>query len=228
MTTHSFYTALNFHGDPNIGLYGFATEKFCLVGPSNGKLDLHEKLKNTLNVPIHNISVLHLDLIRILITGNSKNIVVPNFLFDRDITALEQTLKKYKASVHVIESELALGNLIILNDNGIVISPMLRKLQQDFEKAFGLRCGVTTIAGLNPLGSLAIATNKGCLVHPQIKESEAKIIESVLGVSIDVGTVNFGSPHPGSGIIANSKGFAVGSSTSGPELGRIAETLGFD
>lgn len=221
----SFYTALNFHGDPNVGLYGFATNRFCLLGPTSEKA---KKLHEILKVPIHNVSVLHLDLIRILITGNSHGIVVPNFLVDRDIASLEHALAKHSANIHVLDTEQAVGNLMIINDKGIIIPPILRRFQNELEKFFGLKCGVTAIAGLQSLGSLGIATNKGCLVHPQIKDSEAKIIESVLGVPLDVGTVNFGSPYPGSGIIANIHGFAAGSSTSGPELGRIAETLGFD
>jgi translation initiation factor 6 len=115
-----------------------------------------------------------------------------------------------------------------MNDNGIVIPPTLKRLQNQLEKFFGLPCNITTIAGLNPLGSLGIATNKGVLVHPQITDKEAKMIERTLEVPLDVGTVNFGSPYPGSGIIANSHGFVAGTSTSGIELGRIAETFGFD
>jgi len=225
MAHASFYTALNFHGDPNIGLYGFASDRYCLLGSSSDKI---KKLKEILKVPVHNVSVLHLDLIRILMTGNSQGVVVPNFLYDRDIEALLHALAKHRASVHILGTEQAVGNLVLMNDKGIVIPPLLKRFEKQLEKFFGLKCAVTTIAGLNPLGSLAIATNKGCLVHPQIKESEIKVIESTLDVQADVGTVNFGSPYPGSGIIANSHGFAAGTATSGPELGRIAETLGFE
>ena len=223
--SHTFYTALNFHGDPNVGLYGFATERFCLLGPESEKA---RALAEILKVPVHHVSILHLDLIRILVTGNSHGIVAPNILFDRDVEALEHALSPHKAHVLTLDTEHALGNLMLINDKGIVIPPVLRSFEKELEKFFGLPCAVTTIAGLSPLGSLGIATNKGCLAHPQITDDEAKIIERTLGVPLDVGTVNFGSPYPGSGIIANSHGFAAGSACSGPELGRIAEALGFD
>jgi len=44
---------------------------------------------------------------------------------------------------------------------------------------------------------------------------------------VDVGTVNFGSPLVGSGILANSRGYVAGDETTGPELGRIEDALGF-
>lgn len=221
----TFYTALNFHGDSNVGLYGFATERFCLLGPSSEK---SKKLEEILKVPVHNVSVLHLDLIHILVTGNSHNVVVPNMLFDRDIAALEHVLAHHKVKLLVLNTEHALGNMMLVNDSGIVIPPILKKFKPDLEKFFGLKCSITRIAGLSTLGTSGIATNKGCLVHPQVKEDEAKIIEAALGVPLDVGTVSFGSPYPGSGIISNSHGFAAGTGTSGPELGRIAEALGFE
>jgi translation initiation factor 6 len=221
----TFYTALDFHGDPNIGLYGFATDRYCLLGPESEKAG---KLAEILKVPVHRASILHLDLIRILVTGNAHGAVAPNILFERDIAALEHALAHHKAQLLVLDTERALGNLMLLNDKGIVIPPVLRRFRSELERFFGLECAVTTIAKLSPLGSLGIATNRGCLAHPQIADEEAKIVERALGVPLDVGTVNFGSPYPGSGIIANSHGFAAGSSCSGPELGRIAEALGFD
>ena len=42
-----------------------------------------------------------------------------------------------------------------------------------------------------------------------------------------IGTVNHGSPVIGSGLIANSKGAIIGNQTTGIEMGRIEEALGF-
>ena len=220
----TFYTNLSIHGDANVGLYGFATERYCLFG-SEG--EAAKKLR-IMKVPVHSVSILHLDLIRILITGNSQGVIAPNILFDNDVKALEDALGEHKVQVFRLGTEYALGNLMLMNDNGIVIPPILKKFKPNLEKFFGLPCEITTIAKLSTLGTLGLATNKGCIVHPQVKDKEADIIEKTLGVKLDVGTVNFGSPYPGSGIIANAHGFITGTSTSGPELGRIAEALGFD
>jgi len=38
---------------------------------------------------------------------------------------------------------------------------------------------------------------------------------------VDIGTVNMGSIHIGSGIVCNDEHFLVGGDTTGPEIGRI-------
>jgi translation initiation factor 6 len=84
-----------------------------------------------------------------------------------------------------------------------------------------------TVGGLKTVGMAAIATNQGILVHPRTSEAELKVLEDLFGLPVDVGTVNFSSPLVGSGILANSKGYLAGADTTGPELGRIDEALGF-
>ena len=64
-------------------------------------------------------------------------------------------------------------------------------------------------------------------MHPEVTEEEADVIEKTLDVSLELGTVNFGSPYPGSGVIANSSGFIASRACSGTELGRISEALDF-
>ena len=46
-------------------------------------------------------------------------------------------------------------------------------------------------------------------------------------VPADVGTVNRGTRLVGSGSVANSHGVLVGLDTTGPEMARIEESLGF-
>ena len=84
-----------------------------------------------------------------------------------------------------------------------------------------------TIGGLKTVGMAGVATNMGLLVHPRISEEEIAVLEKLFGLPVDVGTVNLGSPLVGSGVLANSKGYLAGIETSGPELGRIEDALGF-
>jgi translation initiation factor 6 len=53
------------------------------------------------------------------------------------------------------------------------------------------------------------------------------LIEDVLGVKPMVGTVSFGSPYVGAGVCASNTGAISGSQTTGPELNRIEDALGF-
>ncbi len=212
----------NFDGDPNLGLYGFATDKYCIIGRETHA----DKLKSVLKVPVHSWNIFNMDLIRLFCTGNSSGIVVPHLVgaYDSDMT---DKMKKQFDVLIIKDNHSSIGNLMILNDNGIILSPLLKKHKKDVEKFFGLRCELTTIANLNIVGNLGFATNKGCLLHPKVKEKEKRIIEKTLQVDADITTVNFGSPYPGAGLIANSNGLIVSGQSSGPELGRITDVLGF-
>jgi translation initiation factor 6 len=52
-------------------------------------------------------------------------------------------------------------------------------------------------------------------------------VEEYLGFEIGLGTLNMGSPIVGSAVVANSNGFIVGGLSSGHEIGRVEESLGF-
>jgi translation initiation factor 6 len=60
-----------------------------------------------------------------------------------------------------------------------------------------------------------------------VSETELAVLDDLFGLPVDVGTVNFGSPLIGSGLLANSKGYIAGEETSAPEMGRIEDALGF-
>ena len=212
----------NFDGDPNLGLYGFATDKYCIMGNDR----YSAKLKDVLKVHIHSWPLFNMDLIRLFCTGNSTGVIVPHMLKDYDRDILDK-MKKHFEMLIIKDRYSSVGNLILLNDNGVILSPLLKKHKKEIEKFFGVRCETTTIAGLSIVGNLGFATNKGCLLSPKVREREKKIIEKTLQVDADITTVNFGSPYPGAGLIANSNGFAVSEQSSGPELGRITDVLGF-
>ena len=208
----------DFAEDVNIGLYGFATDKYCLIGKS---LHLDKQLKGALNVPIIQITALDTQLVKIFIAGNSSGIIVPKILEEFELAHLK---KEFEVLV-IDDRYTALGNLILMNDNGIIISPLLKSHKKLISERFGLPCETSTVAKGITIGTLALATNKGCLVHPKIRGDEKKKIKGVLGVELKEATVNFGSVHVGAGIIANSHGAAVGSATSGYEMGTINEGL---
>ena len=58
----------------------------------------------------------------------------------------------------------------------------------------------TTVAGQDVVGSLAVANDRGVLLHPDVTADEAMLIEEVLGVKPMVGTVSSGSPYVGAGV----------------------------
>jgi translation initiation factor 6 len=208
----------DFYGDPNLGLYGFASDKYCLVG---FRSKMTKNISKVLKTPVYNCNALNTSLLGIFMAGNSSGVVVPKILEEEEIKKIKEV-----SNVLVLESRYtALGNLILMNDNGIVLSPLLSREKSRIEEFFNLPCEIATIAGKKVVGALALATNKGCLVGPEIKEKELATIKRVLKVDVDIGTVNFGSPFVKAGLIGNSHGVVVSSMTSGQELGKISESL---
>lgn len=208
----------NFFGDSNIGLYGYASDKYCLLGCSPKGL---KKIKAALKVPVHAFTFMNTQFAGMFSAGNSRGIVASKLVYE--IRRLEE-----KMDILALDTRYtALGNLVLMNDKGIILSPLLRRHKNEISKFFGLPCEISKVAGLNVVGSAGIATNKGCLLHAKAREKEAALVSKTLGVPVDTGTVSFGSYYVKSGIIANSNGAAVSGSSSGVELGKISEALGF-
>lgn len=217
----AMFLRANFYGDCNIGLYGFASERYVFLG-LNTKMD--KKIEEVLGTKKLSSTVLYTSFAGIFCAGNSHGIIAPKILEEYEL----ERLKNIFEHVLVLDTDYsAIGNLVLLNDNGIVISPMLRKHRKEVHEFFRLPCEVGRIAGVNVVGAMAIAVNNGCLASPRTKKNEIKLLEEVLDVELGLGTVGFGSPFVRSGIIANSRGFLASDTSSGPELGRISEALGF-
>jgi translation initiation factor 6 len=120
----------------------------------------------------------------------------------------------------------ALGNNILLNDSAALVHPeMPDRSMDEISRALHVDVHRGTIAGIKTVGMAAVVTNRGMLVHPRISQHEIARLEDIFGLSVEVGTVNYGSQVVGSGILANSKGFVAGSETTGHELGRIEDAL---
>jgi len=84
-----------------------------------------------------------------------------------------------------------------------------------------------TLATVQTVGTAAVANNRGVLCHPKSTDGELDALEELLGVPADIGTINYGGPLVGSGLVANENGYVVGNDTTGPELGRIDDALGY-
>lgn len=124
----------------------------------------------------------------------------------------------------------ALGNLILTNDKAALVS---KEFTREEANAIGEILGVDEverggmIASYRSVGSVGVVTNKGGLVHPEATDEELEWLSDLFGVDIYVGTANMGVPFVGSCMLANSYGVVVGHLTTGPEIVKIEEALGF-
>jgi translation initiation factor 6 len=217
------FSRIDFNGDPNIGLYGFANDDYCILGLEPKKKILNQ-IKKTIKTGIKISTITGTELIGLFSTGNSNGIILTKIIESYELKKLK---KLFDLNLEIIKSkETALGNLILCNDKGCIISKSLKKFKKKITDALGCEVEIGTIANLDIVGSAAIASNIGCLCHREAKEDEMKKLEEVLKVKVDVGTVGYGSPFIKAGIIVNSKGVLYSEGTTGAELGRIDEVFG--
>jgi translation initiation factor 6 len=184
-----------------------------------------KKVTDTLDAKLVELNIGDATIIGSLMVFNSRGLVVTDFVDPDSI----KTIKEQGFEVCIIEDKLnAAGNDILVNDNGCLVHPDMRNDSiENIKKVFDVPVYRGTIADLKTVGMQAVVTNKGLLCHPKISEEEIHTLEKVFDVPVFIGTVNHGSPVIGAGLAANTKGAIIGNLTTGIEMGRIEEALGF-
>ncbi len=217
-------TEMAFDNNPNIGLYAYATDDYCLIGEEIPER-FAEEISKHLQVPVYRLNIAGTSLTGVFCAGNSKMLVVPHIIQDEEKKKLDELRIPYT----VVKTKItALGNNITANDNGAVVSTDFTDETIDIlKKALGTEVKRGKVSELDNVGSCLIVTNKGGLVHRDIKSFELEFLEDLLQVEILDGTVNMGNPYVKSGIIANAKGFIIGSHSGGPEITNADMAFGF-
>ncbi len=214
---HMFFS--DYQGDINLGFHGVVSEEYALLAPEFKRSEVFQVDKTVEGLRISNT-----DLIGLFSAGNSRGILVPDIISQHEKQVLEENSIPYL----VIESGYtAFGNMVLVNDNGCLISENLEDHREDISDFLDVPVETGTIAGTGMVGSAGFATGRGLILHREASEEELSKAESVLGVEGDIGTVNFGSPYVGTGILGNSEKIMVGNNTTGPETARIDKALGF-
>jgi translation initiation factor 6 len=210
-------------GSASIGVYSFATEKFVVVPkavPHKKALQIAEWLK----VKLAHTSVSGSMLAGAFCCANSNGLLLPLSVCEEELAVLKSV---FEGNITIMETKkTAYGNLVLANDFGAAVDPRFKEPTiKQISETLGVEAVRTEIAGLPYVGSLAVATNKGVLAHPLLKDDERKVLESVFKVPVDVGTVNCGIPYVGTALIANSHAAVAGSMTTGPEMFIIGNAL---
>jgi len=215
---------LNISGTSVLGVFATCTEEFVFV-PHDAGDETIQDLEASLGVTGVRTSVGGSSVVGSLICANSNGIIAAGFILEREIRKLRKNTKAARLS-----GELnAAGNLILANDTAALVHPDIsERYVEVIKKTLGVEVKKGTIGGLKTVGMAGIATNKGVLVHPKATGNEIGIIEELFNLPVDIGTINFGSPLIGSGLLANSKGYVAGEDTTGPEITRIEDALGYE
>ncbi|MFZ1039372.1 MAG: translation initiation factor IF-6 [Candidatus Bathyarchaeia archaeon] len=206
----------NIVGSPSIGVYSLATDQILII-PKPVAPKKAERMAEWLKVKLISTSVGGTILAGALACANSNGILLPHIVREREVEAIKSC---FDGNITVMETrKTAYGNLILANDRGAIVDPRFKPSEiKEIAETLDVEAFASEIAGLPYVGSLAVATNKGVLAHPLLKDSERKLLEDVLKVPVDVGTVNCGIPYVGTGVMANRHAAIAGSLTTGPEM----------
>jgi translation initiation factor 6 len=206
-------------GEDFVGLLGFASDAYTILSPAF-------KGGDVLGAPTLKTKVYGTNLVGLFCAGNSNGMLVPYFTSDSELRELREFAGELGVEVaRVAGRYTALGNLVAANDTATYVSDTLRDVETirdvlDVEVVSG------DIAGRSEVGAYLSVTNGGFLAHPDAEDKLGELAElfKVQGLT---GTVNRGIPYVKSGLIANSNGYITGEQTTGIELQRIDDALGF-
>lgn len=211
-------------GNPNVGVFITAADNLAIV-PYNLLDDKVDIIKETLDVEVLKSSISGSSLIGSLSVANSNGIVVSPHVLDREV----KQFRDMGLNVATIPGTYtAVGNIVAANDNGAIASPFLEgEAIEVLEETLDVDVKTSHIVGSDIIGSLIKVTNKGFLISSSALQSEVNFAREVFGVEGDIGTVGRGIPLVGACTIGNSKGAIVAKGSTGPEMARVEEALGF-
>ncbi|WP_129114216.1 translation initiation factor IF-6 [Halegenticoccus tardaugens] len=215
----------SFAGSSYVGVFARATDDVLLVRPDADD-ELVADMADELAVDALPITVDGSGTVGALATGNENGILVSSRTTDRERDAIGDAV-----GLPVVELPgriNAAGNVVLANDYGAWVHPELSdEAVEAVETALSVPVERGELGGVRTVGTAAVVTNDGALCHPKSREPELQALEAHLDVRADIGTINYGGPLVGSGLVANGAGYVVGADTTGPELGRIEDALGY-
>lgn len=215
---------LDFNENPNIGIYCRANDSVVFLQHSLSK-KTKQLVGNVLGAKVLELCIADSTIIGSLLVCNSSGAIVTEFASKDTFEVLEAQGLRVFPIKDVIN---AAGNDILTNDHGALVHPDLKNTTvKKISDTLDVPVQKGTIASLGTVGMAAVVTNKGCLCHPKTTEEEKQQLQKVFDVEVMIGTVNHGFPMIGSGLVANTKGALIGNMTTGIEMGRIEEALGF-
>lgn len=214
----------NINGNPNVGLFGFDTGEFILIG-ERLKKNQKKLFEEVLGKPILKARIAGTTMTGVFLAKNKNALLIPNIILDTE----EKVLKENNIDYKIIKSDITcFGNTIACNDFGAIIST---EFSDHDAKIIGEALKVPVkkldIAGLTTPGALIVINKENAIIHKDASSEEIKIIEEILNVKCHPATVNLGSPHLNAGILNSTKGFIIGDQSGGPEILNIDEVLGY-
>jgi translation initiation factor 6 len=130
------------------------------------------------------------------------------------------TLRTSVARFTIAKSPL-LGVFIVVNDNGVLLSPLALEDEVRLFKSLGLNVEVLNTK-YTAVSNLILANNKTALVSPLLEPQLRKVVADVLGVEVIVDTVA-NNPLVGALAVLNSRGLLVAPEATDEDVKKLSE-----
>ncbi len=189
----------------------------CLGGSQNfysvfeGELSAH--------IPVVHTSIAGCRFVGRVTVGNKKGLLVPHNTTDQELAHLRNALPDAVVVTRVGERLSALGNCIATNDHvALAHTDIDRETEDIIADTLGVEVFRQTVAGNALVGSYAVFSNTGGMVHPRTSLEDQEELSSLLQVPLVAGTVNRGSDVLGAGCVVNDWAAFCGSDTTSTEL----------
>lgn len=215
---------LEIQGNPNVGLFGYTTNKYCLVGKNLNETQL-KVFETSLDVPVHSITIDGSSQIGVYLNGNETCLLVPSIITKSEIDELNKLGIKFKI---IDTKETALGNNLIIGENYFFYHVDFEDTAiKQIEDSLGINGEAISLEDWEVIGSICCITSKGGLIQNEVPEEIKLLIEKKLNISLERGTLNFGSRIISGCLVANDKGMVIGKASAGIEITNADMALGF-
>jgi len=214
----------DFFGSADIGIFTVVTSRYAIVPPELGAKKL-ATLERELGVEVIRTPILGTSIVGVFLAANSSGMVLPHLALQEEVERISSAMDS--VNILLLRSRVtAMGNLILANDRGAIVSPEFTGREADqISETLGVPVVRSRIVGRSYVGSIGVATNLGALIHVESDAEDLRIVSDVLKVPADIGTVNGGVTFVRSGLVANDRGAAMGARTTGPEMVAISRAL---
>jgi len=152
-------------------------------------------------------------------TCTEDHVFVPPDISDEMLSDLEVSLGVKGVRISVGGSSVV-GSLIGGNSNGVVAAGFI--LDRELRKIRKYTRAAKLSGGLNASGNLILANDNAALVHPDLSNKAAGMIEKALGVDVMKGTIA-GLKTVGMAGLATNKGVLVHPKTTANEIAVLEE-----
>ncbi len=221
---HVKQTSVN--GTSSIGLYGFVTDSFALIGETTSD-SFEEHIEDVLDVPTHRVTIAGTNLIGAFVTGNNDTVLVPDILEPHE----EEVFEDLPVDVAVIHTNYTcLGNNILVNDAAAMTSTAFSDAETThIGDALSVAAIQGDLAGIEAIGTLAVFNSEAdrMVISNDITDDEFERVTDHFDVTGTPSSVNQGAAQIRCGVLCNENGFLVGKASGGPEITTIDKGLGF-